>query len=161
MSLRRDYRTEIITPLIPPALGAQSRGGKIPRRIGHNLSIRLPFDPFAFRSVCHSIRLRDFRSNVLRFIFDFRLPFTNTIADQSFRTMKVNMKISGGFRTLAGAQTSATLRSVISTARKQGWNILDTLIAHPQLLIIELSGSSGRWEIPILEAYDRSVGINS
>ena len=34
--------------------------------------------------------------------------------------MKVKMKISGGFRTWAGAETFAILRSVLSTARKQG-----------------------------------------
>jgi transposase len=109
---------------LPPLARKPGARGKLPRRVGHNLLIRL----------------RDFRSDVLRFIFDFRVPFTNNIAEQAFRMMKVKMKISGGFRTLVGAQTFATLRSVISTARKQGWNILDTLIAHPQMLIIELSG---------------------
>jgi transposase len=54
--------------------------------------------------------------------------------------MKVKMKISGGFRTMAGAQTFARLRSLISTARKQGWNILDTLLAPPSTLIRRLSG---------------------
>jgi transposase len=44
--------------------------------------------------------------------------------------MKVKMKISGGFRTNDGADIFATLRSVISTARKQGWNILQTMMAH-------------------------------
>jgi transposase len=109
---------------LPPLARKPGARGKSPRRIGHNLLIRL----------------RDFRSDVLRFVFDFRVPFTNNVAEQAFRMMKVKMKISGGFRTLAGAQTFATLRSVISTARKQGWNILQTLIAKPQTLIIELSG---------------------
>ena len=48
--------------------------------------------------------------------------------------MKVKMKISGGFRTMAGARTFACLRSVISTARKQDWNILQTLAATPATL---------------------------
>jgi transposase len=109
---------------LPPLVRKPGARGKLPRRIGHNLLIRF----------------RDFRSDVLRFVFDFRVPFTNNIGEQSFRMMKVKMKISGSFRTLAGAQTFATLRSVISTAQKHGWNVLDTLIAHPQMLIIELSG---------------------
>ena len=54
--------------------------------------------------------------------------------------MKVKMKVSGGFRSWDGAKTFATLRSVLSTARKQGWNILRTLTAPPAALIIELSG---------------------
>jgi transposase len=45
--------------------------------------------------------------------------------------MKVKMKISGGFRTMAGARTFARLRAIIATARKQGWNILQTLAANP------------------------------
>ena len=45
--------------------------------------------------------------------------------------MKVKMKISGSFRTLEGAQIFATLRSIVSTARKHGCNILRTLAARP------------------------------
>lgn len=44
--------------------------------------------------------------------------------------MKVRMKISGTGRTIEGAQIFANLRSVVSTARKQGSNILKTLIAR-------------------------------
>jgi transposase len=98
--------------------------GRSPKRVGHNLLERL----------------RDHKAAVLRFVFDFMVPFTNNQAEQDIRMMKVKMKISGGFRTWGGAQTFATLRSVLSTARKQGWNILRTLIALPATLIIELSG---------------------
>ena len=49
--------------------------------------------------------------------------------------MKVKMKISSAFRTFAGACRFAALRSVVSTARKRGWNILQTLAAQPQTLI--------------------------
>ena len=43
---------------------------------------------------------------------------------------KLRQKISGGFRSMQGACDFASLRSVIATARKQGWNVLETL-AHP------------------------------
>jgi transposase len=98
--------------------------GRSPKRVGHNLLKRL----------------RDHKAAVLRFVFDFMVPFTNNQAEQDIRMMKVKMKISGGFRTWGGAQIFATLRSVLSTARKQGWNILRTLTAPPATLIIELSG---------------------
>ena len=49
--------------------------------------------------------------------------------------MKVKMKISGGFRTTAGAEVFACLRSIVSTARKQGWSVLQTLAAQPADLI--------------------------
>jgi hypothetical protein len=45
--------------------------------------------------------------------------------------MKLRQKISGGFRSLQGAIDFATVRSFISTARKQGWNIIDALTRDP------------------------------
>jgi len=108
-----------------PALARRAGArGRSPKRVGHNLLQRL----------------RDHNTAVLRFMFDFAVPFTNNQAEQDIRMMKVKMKISGGFRTLAGAQTFKTLRSILSTARKQGWNILRTLTAEPASLIQELSG---------------------
>jgi transposase len=97
--------------------------GAVPHRPGYNLLMRL----------------HKFKGDVLRFLYDFAVPFTNNQAEQDLRMMKVKMKISGGFRTMAGAQTFACLRSVISTARKQGWNILQTLIADPAQLILSLA----------------------
>ena len=41
--------------------------------------------------------------------------------------MKVKQKISGGFRSLEGATDFATIRSVIGTAMKMGWNVIQTL----------------------------------
>ena len=55
--------------------------------------------------------------------------------------MKVRQKISGGFRSEGGAQTFATLRTVLSTARKQGWNILATLTTPSATLIRNLRTS--------------------
>ena len=49
--------------------------------------------------------------------------------------MKVRQKISGGFRSQEGARDFAVIRSLISTARKQGWNVIHTLIQDPQTLI--------------------------
>jgi transposase len=43
--------------------------------------------------------------------------------------MKVKQKISGGFRTTEGAQVFVTISSFISTMRKQGKNIFDSLAA--------------------------------
>ena len=77
---------------------------------------------------------------MLRFVTDFNVPFTNNLAEQAIRMMKVKMKISGGFRTEQGAQTFATLRTVIATARKRGWNILKTLTTPARQLILDLSG---------------------
>jgi transposase len=53
--------------------------------------------------------------------------------------MKLRQKISGGFRSTDGADDFAVIRSVISTARKQGWILLDTLMGQPAKLIGQLS----------------------
>ena len=52
--------------------------------------------------------------------------------------MKVKTKISGGFRTQTGAGDFARLRSVISSARKQGLNILKALTLKPEPLAVAL-----------------------
>ncbi len=84
-------------------------------------------------------RLSTFGASVLAFLHDFRVPFDNNLAERDIRMMKLKMKISGGFRTKAGADTFAALRSVLSTARKQHWNILSALLAQPQSLLNRLS----------------------
>ena len=106
-------------------LAKHKRGGRIKRRPGHNL-LR---------------RLRDFKSDVLRFAEDFSVPFTNNLAEQDIRIMKLRMKISGGFRSTKGAHVFATVRSVISTARKQRWNILYILSEKPHSIIKALQAA--------------------
>jgi len=98
-----------------PRLEQAGARGKMPRRPGHNLAARLI----------------EFKTEALRFIADFAVPFTNNQAEQDIRMMKVKMKISGGFRTRSGAEIFATIRSLFSTARKQGWNMLESLSAPP------------------------------
>jgi transposase len=55
--------------------------------------------------------------------------------EQDGRMMKLRQKISGGFRSQEGAKDFAIIRSVLSTARKQGWNMLQTLTSEPASLL--------------------------
>jgi len=52
--------------------------------------------------------------------------------------MKLQQKISGSFRSLAGATDFAIIRTLLATAQKQGWNLLDTISASPAILLAKL-----------------------
>jgi len=72
-------------------------------------------------------RLEDFDWNILAFLWDGRVPFTNNQAEQDIRMIKVRQKISGCFRTLKGAQVFCRIRGYLSTCRKQGRNLWDAI----------------------------------
>jgi transposase len=96
--------------------GCRRRGRKA-RRTGHNLLLRLA----------------NRREDVLRFLTDPNVPFTNNQAERDARMMKVKQKISGCFRSLDGALDFAVIRSFISTAKKQSWDVIRALTQDAQI----------------------------
>ncbi len=105
-------------PPLREAGSAPGRRGRTPRRVGHNLALRLA----------------ERKADVLRFLHDPAVPFTNNLAERDGRMMKLRQKISGGFRSTEGASDFAVVRSLISTAKKQGWDIMHTLNQSPDTL---------------------------
>ena len=91
-------------PLSRPKRGPKKLG------VGHNLATRL----------------QQHRANILRFLTDTENPVSNNEAERDIRTARLRQKISGGFRSQKGAKDFAILRTVITTARKQGWDIIET-----------------------------------
>jgi transposase len=64
---------------------------------------------------------------VLAFLDDLTIPCDNNPAERDLRTLKVQQKVSGCFRSDTGAHAFMRLRSYLSTLRKQRQALLDAL----------------------------------
>lgn len=88
------------------------------------------------------LRLRQYVNDVLRFTTDPLVPFDNNEAERAIRMPKLKQKISGGFRTLRGAQLFCAIRSLLATLKKQNLALLPSLILairSPIDLLVQLN----------------------
>jgi len=72
-------------------------------------------------------RLRDYKEDVLRFMHDPLVPFTNNAGENDLRMTKVQQKVSGCFRSMEGAKIFCRVRSYILTCQKHNVKITDAL----------------------------------
>ena len=87
----------------PPASPVSKQRGRVKQSKAKNLLDRLERDAQA----------------LLRFMSDFRVPFTNHGSEQDLRMMKVQQKIAGTFRSETGPLAFCRIRSYFSTMAKQ------------------------------------------
>jgi transposase len=74
-------------------------------------------------------RLHEYKEEHLRFLKDFKAPFTNNMAEQGVRKFKNKLRVSGCFRSAEGAQIYARIASIITTLKKQNLNVFNGLRA--------------------------------
>lgn len=72
-------------------------------------------------------RLDERASDVLRFMTNAAAPFTNNLAERDIRMPKLKQKVSGCFRSLAGAQAYCRIRSYLGTLQKRAENLMQGL----------------------------------
>lgn len=76
---------------------------------------------------CLKARLREYVDDHLRFLTDFRIDFTNNLAERGLRKIKTKLKIAGGFRNLKNSKYYCRAISIIDTCKKQNMNIGETI----------------------------------
>src|SRR5207244_11281725 len=75
-------------------------------------------------------RLRKYQKAFLCFLEDLRVDFDNNLAERDLCMIKVQQKVSGCFRSMAGAQAFSRIRGYLSTLRKQGMPLLSARPRH-------------------------------
>jgi len=76
---------------------------------------------------CLKTRLKECVDDHLRFLTDFRIDFTNNLAERGLRKIKTKLKIAGGFRNLRNSKYYCSAISIIDTCKKQNMNIGETI----------------------------------
>jgi transposase len=72
-------------------------------------------------------RFVGYKGDILRFMYDFEVPFDNNQAERDVRMMKVQQKISGTFRSVQGACSFCRIRGYISTMKKNNLPVIDAI----------------------------------
>ncbi|MCK5250391.1 MAG: IS66 family transposase [Spirochaetaceae bacterium] len=72
-------------------------------------------------------RMDLYQHDILRFMSEGNVPFTNNLAERDLRMIKVRQKISGTFKNIDRASDFCSIRSYLSTVQKQGKDILEAL----------------------------------
>ena len=137
-SKKRKWAQEMIMLLLDAKAAVERNAGK-PLDADAALKIRLRYDKILQQGSKEFLndespdyngedmkllrRMREYKTEHLRFISDENAPFDNNQAERDLRMIKAKAKISGCFRADNGGVVFAALKSYTSTLRKNGRNI--------------------------------------
>jgi transposase len=102
------------------------------RTLIENATDRLVFDRYVApktEAARLQQRYRTHRDSLYVFLGRSDVEPTNNSSERDLRPSVIHRKVIGGFRSAWGAEASAIRTSILSTARKQGQNLLDAFLA--------------------------------
>jgi transposase len=73
-------------------------------------------------------RCQKYEYEILSFMRDFSIPFSNNQAERDVRMVKLQQKISGTFRSVAGVSAFCRVRGYISTVKKNDRPVLASIM---------------------------------
>ena len=96
----------------------------------------LPEQPDTANSRRLQARYQEHRVRLFLFFDRPDVPPTNNASEQALRPSVIHRKVTGGFRSQLGADVSAIVTSLLTTARKRGENLFRSLrsVAGPSPL---------------------------
>lgn len=73
--------------------------------------------------------LTKYKEHVFKFLFDPEVPYENNASERAVRNLKVKQKVSGMFKSHAGADAYCQIHSISQTARKNNQNPFLAILA--------------------------------
>jgi hypothetical protein len=73
-------------------------------------------------------RLTGFKDNYMLFMRNYKVPFTNNLAERDLRSEKTKEKVSGLFRSWNGIVAHSKIHSFISTAKKRSMDLFPAIV---------------------------------